>query len=271
MKLPQKREHLLLDWQEDLGILWLTLNRPKAHNAIDFDMIEGIEEACRLCEGHDEVRVLIIRALGKSFCAGGDIKDMQNQSGMFEGASMALRKNYQRGIQRIPKALESLSIPIMAIVDGPAIGAGCDLACMADMRIAGPHATFSESFARLALVPGDGGTFFLPRIIGYAKAMEMFLTARTLNAQEAYDWGLVNFLVKDDQEKFACELVKKMNQLAPEALSMTKEALKSAAHTPLEHHLNFLSTLQAITQRGQDHFEALKAMQDKRAAHFKRS
>ncbi len=255
---------------DDDGCLWVTLNRPQASNAFSDEMIQSLVTALPLADTDDRVRVFIITGAGKHFCAGGDIKAMRDESGMFAGTSNELRKRYQAGIQRIPLMMESLSKPIIAFVNGAAVGAGCDFACMADLRVASSAAFFSETFAKLGLVPGDGGTYFLPRIIGWPRAMEMFLTGRKVSATEALSWGMINRLASQGEELDAVKkLASECLGMAPIAVSMTKKALKLSQKAELSQALDLLASFQAITQRTQDHKEAVNALLEKRKANFK--
>lgn len=258
-------EHLIVEKEENL--LWIKLNNPQQSNAITDGMIEGIEQTLRAAKKDHSVRVVIFAGEGKNFCAGGDIKAMGEQSGMFAGESDQLRRNYQSGIQRIPQAIEHFNKPIIAAVQGAAIGAGLDLACMCDLRVASDDASFGETFARLGLVPGDGGTFFLPRVVGHAKAMEMILTANVYSAKEALDMRLIGSVVADVRSA-ARALGKTIGQNAPVALALAKSALKMASRQELGQHLEVLSAYQGIAQRTSDHFEGVAAMLEKRRPRF---
>lgn len=252
------------------GILWLTLNRPKASNAFSLEMIHSLTTLLPVVDSDTRVRVIIVTGAGDNFCAGGDIKAMQEESGMFAGASEELRRRYQQGIQKIPLTMESLSKPVIALVNGAAVGAGCDFACMADMRVATPDTFFAETFAKLGLVPGDGGTFFLPRVIGWSRAMEMFLTGRRVAGDEAKQWGMVNVLAAAGEEKKAArELALKVTQMAPIALQMTKKAMRLSWKAELAQALDLLAAFQGITQRTDDHREAVNAFVEKRQPIFK--
>lgn len=247
------------------GILQITLDRAEASNAFSDEMIESLVTMMPLAEKDPSVRVFLITGAGKHFCAGGDIKAMNDRSGMFAGASNELRERYQQGIQRIPLMMESLSKPIVTFVNGAAVGAGCDFACMADLRVASDKAFFAETFAKLGLVPGDGGTYFLPRIIGWPRAMEMFLTGRRVSSAEALSWGMVNRVGDFDH---ALELARSCLDMAPIALQMTKKALKLSQRAELSQALDQLAAFQGITQRSLDHEEAVKALLEKRPAKF---
>lgn len=251
-------------------LLWITFNRPQGSNAFSIEMIEALVTLLKHADIDPEVRVILFTGEGKSFCAGGDIKAMEKKEGMFAGESNELRELYQKGIQQIPLTMEALKTPTIAVVNGAAIGAGCDFTAMCDLRIGSDKAKFGETFSKLALVPGDGGTYFLPRVVGYPKAMEMFLTGKIYSAQEALSFGLLNEMV--DSSKLietAGLLASKIANNAPVAIQMTKKAMKTNYLQGLQSALDLLSAYQGITQRSEDHFEGLRAFKEKRAPEFK--
>lgn len=251
-------------------LLWVTLNRPDSANAIDIDMIDELTTVLKVADQDSNIRVILLTGAGKCFCAGGDVKAMETKSGMFAGESDELRRRYEFGIQQIPLTIDALQTPIIAVVNGPAIGAGNDLSVMCDLRIASENAKFGETFARLGLVPGDGGTYFLTRAIGYAKAMEMFLTAKVYTASEALEMGLIQQLVAhEDLINKAQELGESIALNAPISISMGKKSLKAAYHYDLKTNLDLLSAYQGISQRTSDHFEGIQALKEKRNPEFK--
>ena len=234
--------------------LWITLNRADASNAFTSSMIEELVSLLYRADEDQEVRTIVITGAGKHFCAGGDVKAMQTKTGMFAGESNELRERYKKGIQKIPRCLNYLSTPVIAMINGAAIGAGLDLACMCDIRVASVKAKFGETFSKLGLIPGDGGAYFLQRIVGYAKAMELTLTARVFDALEAREIGLVNYVVEqEDLKSKTTELVSTINQNAPIATQMAKKAIVHAYKSDLDSHLELLAAFQGITQRTQDH------------------
>lgn len=251
-------------------IAYVTLNRPESSNAFTLTMID---ELCSLLRNLDEdqnVRVIVFKGEGKHFCAGGDIKAMESKKEMFAGESNELRLRYEYGIQQIPLAMERLQTPTIAMVNGAAIGAGCDFACMSDIRIGHEKTKMGETFSKLALVPGDGGTYFLPRVVGYTKAMEMFLTGKIYSAKECYDMCLLNKLVDSSEIESETKAMAEMIAAnAPIALSLTKKALKASYLKDLQTSLDMLSSFQGITQRTEDHFEGIKAFKEKRSPEFK--
>lgn len=250
--------------------LWLKLDNSAQSNAISIAMIDSLTEILAQADFDPKIRVIVITGEGDNFCAGGDIKAMKEKSGMFAGEGNELRMRYMHGIQQIPRAIENLSKPLIAMVNGAAIGAGCDLAMMADLRTGCEKSKFAETFTKLGLVPGDGGTFFLQRVIGYSKAMQMFLTGDRYDGQAALDFGLLNFLYPQAElEAKTEELAEKIAQNAPVAIQMTKKAMKISYRQDLAGSLDLLAAYQGIAQRTEDHFEALQAFEQKRKAEFK--
>lgn len=246
-------------------VLWISLNRAESMNAFSEEMICELVAALKKAEVDPKVRLTVITGTGKAFCAGGDLKAMQEKTGMFAGDSAELKKRYQEGIQQIPLTIEACQKPIIAMINGAAIGAGLDLACMCDIRIACKKAKFGETFTKLALVPGDGGSYFLQRIVGFSKAMEMTLTARVYNSEEALEMNLVNLICDETElESKTYEYINQILLTAPRASQMAKESLKLAYHESLAPMLDKLSSFQGETQRTKDHFEALKAFKEKR-------
>lgn len=250
-------------------ILWITLNRPEASNAYSKEMVESLVQSLREADDDNYVRVIVLTGAGKNFCAGGDIKAMKSRSGMFAGESNELREAYQKGIQQIPLTISTLRTPIIAMVNGAAVGAGCDLAAMCDLRIASSNASFAETFAKVGLVPGDGGAYFLTRLVGFGKASEMFLTCRTYSAEESKEMGLVNEVVLPEKLRERVEeIALAMTELPPIALQMTKKSLEHAYENDLRSHLELVSAYQGITQRSSDHFKAIDGLIEKKKQNF---
>ena len=260
-------EDLVVEYKNQC--VWITLNRPESSNAYSIGMVQALVEVLKYADIDNNVRAIVLTGSGKNFCAGGDIKAMKGKTGMFAGESNQLRETYQSGIQQIPLTISNLKTPIIAMVNGAAVGAGCDLAAMCDLRIVSESATFAETFAKVGLVPGDGGAFFITRLIGFGKAMEMFLTCKSFSAAEALKMGLVNQVVLPDELKMKTEeLVEQLRVLPPIALQMTKKAIIHAYQNDLTSHLELVAAYQGITQRSSDHFKALDGMIEKRKPDF---
>ncbi|GAA4652262.1 crotonase/enoyl-CoA hydratase family protein [Kistimonas scapharcae] len=260
---------ILLFEQQD-HIATITLNRPETRHAIsESDMVEALVSACHRLNEDDSIRVAILTATGSTFCSGGNLKDMRDKQGMFAGDEKALMENYRQGIQRIPLALSQVEVPLIAAVNGAAVGAGCDLACMCDIRIASDTALFAESFINMGLIPGDGGAWFLPRVIGISRATEMALTGRSIDAETACRWGLVSEVVRGD-ELMSCAnaIAQEIAANPPLALKATKRLLQQGQTMPLPELLAASASLQATLHGTRDHSEAVNAFLEKRKPQF---
>ncbi len=257
-------------YEQNGHVVTLTLNRHETRNAISEDeMVNAIVDACDRINADHEVRVAIITGAGSAFSSGGNVKDMRDKKGMFGGTLTEIRDGYRTGIQRIPLALQALEVPIIAAVNGAAIGAGCDLTMMCDIRIASEKALFAESFVKVGLIPGDGGAWFLPRVIGVSRANEMAYTGEPVDAQTALQWGMVSRVVAPDKLMDAAnELALRIAANPPTALRMTKKLLKEGEHSRLDSLLELSASLQAIAHQTTDHAEAVDAIIEKRTPNF---
>ncbi|SDE53795.1 crotonase/enoyl-CoA hydratase family protein [Rhodococcus tukisamuensis] len=256
--------------QRDGDVLTWTLNRPETRNVIsEPDMVAAIEAAVDEVNADRTARVVVLTAAGPAFSSGGNVKHMRDREGMFAGSPAELRTGYRYGIQRIPKALFHCEVPVIAAVNGPAVGAGCDLALMCDMRIASTAASFAESFVKLGIVPGDGGAWFLPRAVGAARAAEMAFTGDAVDAATALEWGLVSRVVEPEQLLPAAhELARRVAANPPQALRMTKKLLREGQHQSLESLLELSASMQALAHHTRDHQEAVAAMLERRTPEF---
>ncbi|MCG8313605.1 MAG: crotonase/enoyl-CoA hydratase family protein [Pseudomonadales bacterium] len=254
----------------DTDIAILTLNRPDLRNAINEEIIEGFEQAVEKINSEEHIKVAIVTGKGSAFCSGGNVKDMKAKESIFAGSGNELRRNYQKHIQRIPVALNQLKVPSIAAVNGAAYGAGCDLSMMCDIRIACETAVFAESFIKLGLIPGDGGAWFLPRVIGYGRAAEMMFTGQPVSAHKAMQWGMVNKVVEADQLRDeAIHLAKRIAQNPGHAIRMSKLLLKQSEKASLDTLLEMSASLQALAHQTEDHMEAVNAFLEKREPEFK--
>lgn len=251
-------------------IALLTLNRPDTRNALSGEaMFAAFEQTFAALNADLNVRVAILTGAGSAFCSGGNVAEMRDRSGMFGGSPEEIAQRYREGIQRIPRAFEALQVPIIAAVNGPAIGAGNDLACMCDLRIASSTARFAESFVKVGIVPGDGGCWLLPRVIGHARAAEMALTGDTIDAEEALRFGLVSRVVAP--EALLDEALRLAGRIAanpPQVLRWTRQLLQQARTGTLDEALNAAGRLQGQAHHTADHAEAVAAFFEKRAPRF---
>jgi enoyl-CoA hydratase/carnithine racemase len=258
-------------YEQSGHVVTLTLNRPDKRNVLSGDdLFAAFESHFARVNADMSVRAVILTGAGKSFCAGGDVKEMRDKQGIFGGSSGQTQNRYRTGIQRIPLAFTRLDVPIIAAVNGHAIGAGCDLACMCDIRIAGETAQFAESFVKLGIIPGDGGAWLLPRVVGMSRACEMAFTGDTVNAQTALGMGLVSRVVPDDKLlEEAMALAKKIAANPPQALRWTKRLIREGQHQRLDSILDLSGAFQDMAHHTQDHAEAIAALFEKRAPVFK--
>lgn len=247
----------------------ITMNQPETRNALTGNTaVEEIVQACADVQADRSVRVVILTGEGPVFSSGGNVKDMQRYFQQRPPPD-AIREEYRSGIQRIPRALYHLDVPVIAAVNGPAIGAGLDLACMCDIRIASEMATFAESFVRVGIVPGDGGAWLLPRAVGIAKASEMAFTGEALTAQEALSCGLISRVVPAEAlMNVALSIAGKIAANPGGVLRMTKRLLREGERASLESLLEISASYQAIAHMEPDHHEAVRAFVEKRPPIF---
>jgi len=248
----------------------LTLNRPEMLNALgalgDGDEVQA---ACEQVNLDRDIRCLVLTGAGRAFSAGGDIKAMRAREGAFAGSPVELRESYRRNIHRIVRSLYGLEVPAIAAVNGPAIGLGCDVACMADIRIAADNARFGVTFLKIGLVPGDGGAWLLPRTIGMSRAAELLFTGDVIDAQTAAAWGLVSRVVPADTLMAeAMALAEKIAAQPPQALRLAKSLLRQGVTTSFDTLMEMSAATQAIAHMTDDHMEGLDAMIEKRPPRF---
>jgi enoyl-CoA hydratase/carnithine racemase len=251
-------------------VMVITINRPDRRNVLaGDDLFDAFADIPRRLNNDLSIRAAILTGAGKAFCAGGDVKDMRDRKGMFEGTPAEVQRRYRNGIQRIPVALSQLDVPIIAAVNGPAIGAGLDLACMCDIRIAGQGASFAESFVKLGIISGDGGAWFLPRVIGASRARELAFTGDTIDAAQALAINLVSRVVPDaDLLADALALANRIASNPPQVLRWTKRMLREAEAGTMSATLDLASSLQALAHHTGDHSEAIAALFEKRPPNF---
>lgn len=266
MQLPVTNDALLT---LENRVATLTLNRHDVRNALTgTGLIDDIVNVADWVNRCDDVSVLIITGAGSAFSAGGNIKDMAERGADFAGTVAEIEARYRRGIQRIPLALQQVEVPIIAAVNGPAIGAGFDLANMADVRIASTKARYGETFLNLGIIPGDGGAWFMQRLIGYQQAFELTLSGRIVDAEESRKLGISLEVVEHDL------LMDRVNEMArqfaaqpPKAVRLTKRMMKMAQRMELKDFLDLSATFQGMCHNEPEHLDAVKrviAMTQKR-------
>ena len=259
-------------YEQDDRIVKITLNRHDTRNALSGDIIEGLVEYIQKADKDKDVGCVILTGAGKSFSSGGNLQEIKDMTTKDQMTQAQLEDWYRFGIQKIPLTMNSIDVPVVAAVNGHAIGAGNDLCTMCDIRIAGEDAKFSESFLRIGIIPGDGGSWFLPKIIGLARANEMILTCDVLDANKALDWGLVSKVVPNENLIVeAQQLAKKIASQPPEASRRAKRLLRMSQNVPLQDALEMAASQQSMLQQLDDHREAIDALLEKRKPNYKNS
>lgn len=258
-----------LIYEQEGPIVTLTMDQPEQRNPLTGNTaIPEFLDAIERIHDDNQVRCVILTGNGPSFSAGGNINEMKRQASD-DVSLMSIRQDYRRGIQRLTLNLYDLEVPVIAAVNGHAIGAGLDLACMCDIRIASEHARFAESFIKLGIIPGDGGAWLLPRILGVSRAAELALTGEMIDAQKALAYGLVSQVVPHEQLiATAREVAERITQHASHGIRLTKRLMREAMHTRLDTLLELSAVYQAIAHKTEDHSEAVSAFLEKRQPKF---
>jgi enoyl-CoA hydratase/carnithine racemase len=249
----------------------LTFARPEVRNAIGTHQdCRDIVEAVARANDDASVSCIIVTGRGTAFSAGGNLKAMRERNGIGPLESPdATRNNYRRGVQSVIEALWNCEVPMIAAINGHAIGLGLDLACVCDIRIAADSAKFASSFIKIGIVPGDGGAWILPRAIGLSKASELILTGDTYDAAAALAMGLVSKLVPVDQLMSEAQaLAARIVANPAKALRLAKRLLREGQQQRLTDVLELSAAFQALAHETQDHAEALDAFFDKREPNF---
>lgn len=261
----------LLTFERRGAVALLTLNRPEAMNALgspgDGDAIAAV---CVGVNADRAIRCAVLTGAGRAFSAGGDVKAMRDRAGAFGGSGAEIRENYRSNIHRLARAIYGLEMPVIAAVNGPAIGLGCDVACLADIRIAADTAKFGVTFLKLGLIPGDGGAWLLPRSIGMSRAAELLFTGDVIDAATAEAWGLVSRVVPADRLlDEALALAERIAAQPPHALRLAKSLLRQGQTASYDTIMEMSAAAQAIMHLTEDHMEGVNALIEKRPPTFK--
>lgn len=251
--------------EQDGPVLTLTLNAPEKRNPVsDTAMVDALADAIKRADLDPAIRAVVLTGAGKAFSSGGDIKKMIPGAGLRDAIPANTRTNYREGIQRLPLLFQAIDVPVVAAVNGAAIGAGCDLACMCDIRIASETALFAESFVKIGLIPGDGGAWLLPRIVGFSKACELALTGETIDAAAALECGLVSRVVAPEALlPTAREIAHKIAANSRPATRLTKRLLREGQTATLASLLELSAALQSLVHATAEHEEAVQAFIDR--------
>lgn len=258
------------------SIATIILNRPESFNAFSEEMIQLWIKALEEVRDDDSIRVLLVKGNGKAFCAGGDVKAMVAGKGFFESeddlssTALARKNSLWKRVQRIPLLLEEIDKPVVCQMHGYSMGAGLDMALMCDIRIAAQSAKFAESYVNVGIVPGDGGAYFLPKLVGTDQALDMLWNARVLTSEEAKEKGLVTFVVPDAElDSFVKGYIDKLSNGPQEAIRIIKRAVYQSQMMSLRSSLDYISSKMGIVTELQDYKEGVTAVLEKRRAKFK--
>ncbi len=252
------QEDLLYEKQAPVALL--SLNRPEMKNAFTTQMLDSLYHALQDADSDQSIKVIIITGKGEAFCAGADIKEML--SGKLR--SLGMKEYLATKVQPVILLLEQIGKPVIASIDGPAFGGGFDLALACDLRIASERATFCSTVVRIGLAPGGGGAYFLPRLVGLSKALEILLTGRVLSASEALKMGIINMVVPN--RKLATQtraLALEIAQWPLPSLAATKKAVYDALGSDLKGHLDYMSSQLALLTETKEHQDSLQKIAKK--------
>jgi len=244
------------------GVATLTFQRNDVRNALTSTaIVDDIVATAAYVNAESSISALIITGGGSAFSSGGNVKDMADKAGDFAEQGCALEQAYRTGIQRMPKAIQSIEVPTIAAINGAAIGAGFDLCNMCDIRIASHNAKFGETFVNLGIIPGDGGAWFLQRLIGYQKAAELTFSGRIIDADEAMQLGLLLKIVAQEQLLSETQiLAEQFARQPPQALRRSKRLMQMAQRMELDDFLDVCAAFQSLSHQNEEHVEAVDNM-----------
>ncbi len=239
-------ESILFEHDAATGVAVLTLNRPEQYNAFDLPMVRAWRDALARVEADAGIRALVVTGAGKAFCAGGDMQELES----FLAMSALERKNFLwEHVHQIPLLLERIDCPVIAAINGTAHGAGLDMALMCDLRVMDETAVVAESYINVGLMPGDGGAWFLPRLVGMARALELLWTGDPIDAATAREIGLVNKVAAAGQARAdAVALAERIAKQPTQAIRFTKRAVLQGAGVTLRAHLDAVSSHMAVLE-----------------------
>lgn len=248
----------------------IAINRPERRNAFTLEVLDSIVAALAELRRDASCRAIILTGTGGAFCSGVDLDVIERMRAEGNAKPHHWKSLLTERVHRIAFALEDFDKPVIAAVGGPAYGAGMDLALMCDMRFVSGAARFCESYINLGVVPGDGGCYYLPRIVGLPKALELLLSGRVVDAQEALAIGLANRVCADDRLMAeTLEFAQLLTTKSPAALRLVKRATYQSLDTDLRTSLDLISSHMAVVQSLEDTEEAGRALAARETPQFK--
>lgn len=246
------------------GVLTLRLNRPERRNAINEALVHAWADALEDARTDEEVRVIVVTGAGSAFCAGGDFTAIE------QGRDAVAQKAFLfEHVFRVAKVLQDVDKPVIAMINGPAMGAGLDMALLCDLRFAAEDAKLGEAYIKVGVTAGDGGAWLLPRLVGVGTALDLLWTGRTVSGQEALSIGLVDRVFPSErlhEETFA--YARQLAAGPQAAIRITKRAVYQAMHMDLRSHIDQMSSHMAVLRQTDDYREGLTALQERREPRF---
>lgn len=250
-------EPILTEVDRATHVATLTLNRPDKYNAFDAELVDAWADAFERLSADRDVHVIVVTGAGKAFCAGGDLATLAEESG-----PLAKKEFLRDHVHRVQRVLRDVPQPVIAMVNGVAMGAGFDMALLCDLRIAADEAKIGEAYVNLGLVPGDGGAWLLDRLVGPARALELLWTGKVLTGAEAAEWGLVNQSVpRDELSATTYALAEKLAAGPQLSLRLIKRAVYTAPDLPRDTHYDMVSSYMSVAQSSEDFKTAVEAAQ----------
>src|SRR5262245_47340545 len=261
-------EYREIRYEVDEHVATITFNRPDQRNPISVEMLDEVGRAVRASQEDNDVRVLVITGAGRAFCSGGDVKSMA-QVATSGGAAVAARQEQVGLIQETQLLLRRFPKVLIAAVNGAAYGAGLDLACSADFRLAADTARFCEVYVRLGLAPGGGGAWLLPRIVGLTNALDLILSGEPIDAQTALAIGLVSRVARaEGLPGVSSEFAPGFALSAPRGVQVAKRAVRHGLDMSFEAALDYIRPQIGMLRQTEDHQEGLRALQERRPPRF---
>lgn len=251
--------------RKENGVGWITLNRPEVLNALDIDLLKKLYSTLKDLEKDEEVRCVVISGAGRAFSAGADLQAVKARQSQGESP---VADPLRELLNPIVSKMRSMDKPIIAMVNGVAAGAGMSLALASDLRVMSEEARFVEAFAKVGLPPDSGAAFFMPRLLGLAKAMELAFTGEGMDARECERLGVVNKVVSQGQLENETRTLAEKLAKGPKGMGLAKRAINRALSTDFESALEFEAWMQDVARSSLDHKEGVSAFTEKRSPRF---
>ncbi len=252
--------------RKENGVAWVTINRPEVLNACDLETLKRLQAAFKDIEKDSTVRCVVLTGAGRAVCAGAGHHSLKERGA---GLPRSRGEGLREGVNPIVSKMRSLDKPIIAMVNGVAAGAGMGIAFASDLRIMSDKAKFVEAFAKVGLVPDSGATFFMPRLLGISKAMELAFTGEGIDAKEAERMGAVNRVVPADQLENETRALAEKLAKGPKGIGLSKRAINRAMSMDVDQALEYEACMQEIAGQSKDHKEGVRAFAEKRRPQFK--